>query len=366
MTINHHNYEEYFILYLDNELGIEDRRMVEIFVQHNPDLKEELDVLLQSRLIPDNSIIFEGKDELIKMAEGTGISMSNYEEWLVLYMDNELSPGQKVAVEKFVAQYPVAKAELDLFSKTKLQPEKEIAFPGKESLYKRTEKVRVIPLRWWRVAAAILILFISITAVVIMNNRKPSTPGKEVATNPNKEQKTNTENPVVNNKENKGQSTQPVITQNTRPPVVQRVKQSTASNVPKQNNVVAKQNESIIPPIKDERNKEAIVINHDKPSNNLPRSINLKVDTSSRNIAIVNTPDNLRSPKIKDDAVTKTDDGSSIKKAEPEFASFEEGNNKNTRGFFRKVVRLFTKTTKINPADDDDRVMIGGLAVKLK
>jgi hypothetical protein len=30
------------------------------------------------------------------------------------------------------------------------------------------------------------------------------------------------------------------------------------------------------------------------------------------------------------------------------------------------VTRLFEKTTKINPADDDDRVLIGALAVKLR
>jgi hypothetical protein len=45
MNINRHNYEEYFILYMDNELDSDDRRMVEAFVLQHPDLKEELDIL---------------------------------------------------------------------------------------------------------------------------------------------------------------------------------------------------------------------------------------------------------------------------------------------------------------------------------
>ena len=53
MNINHHNYEEYFILYMDNELGSDARRMVEAFVQQHPELKGELDLLLQYKLVPD-------------------------------------------------------------------------------------------------------------------------------------------------------------------------------------------------------------------------------------------------------------------------------------------------------------------------
>ena len=100
MNINHHNYEEYFILYMDNELSSDERRQVETFVQQHPDLKEELDLLLQYKLIPDTDIVFKGKKELmVPVAVGidgsTTISISNYEEWLILYMDNELSSEQK-------------------------------------------------------------------------------------------------------------------------------------------------------------------------------------------------------------------------------------------------------------------------------
>ncbi len=66
MNINRHNYEEYFILYMDNELSSDDRRKVELFVKENPDLQEELDLLMQTQLIPDNSFVFDGKEQLLK------------------------------------------------------------------------------------------------------------------------------------------------------------------------------------------------------------------------------------------------------------------------------------------------------------
>ena len=99
MNINRHNYEEFFILYMDNELCPEDRRMVETFVQQHPDLKEELDMLLQYKLVPDTDIRFEGKEELLKDNGHPPITQGNYDEWLSLYIDDELSAEQKTRVE---------------------------------------------------------------------------------------------------------------------------------------------------------------------------------------------------------------------------------------------------------------------------
>jgi hypothetical protein len=94
MNINRHNYEEYFILYMDNELDAEGRQAVEAFVQQHPDLKEELDTLLHYKLTPDTNIVFAGKEELLKENGHAIITRGNYEEWLTLYVDEELSAGQ--------------------------------------------------------------------------------------------------------------------------------------------------------------------------------------------------------------------------------------------------------------------------------
>src|SRR5689334_8821552 len=122
MTINRHNYEEFFILYLDNELSSGERRQLELFVQQHPDLGEELQMLQQTRLDVDTSIVFEKKEILMKSATQGFINSDNYEEYLVQYLDNELNDEQKAAVEIYANNNPAVKSELDLLLKTKLQP----------------------------------------------------------------------------------------------------------------------------------------------------------------------------------------------------------------------------------------------------
>jgi hypothetical protein len=42
------------------------------------------------------------------------------------------------------------------------------------------------------------------------------------------------------------------------------------------------------------------------------------------------------------------------------------GKKNKLRGFFRKVTRTFEKRTNIDPTDQDNRLLVGGLAIKLK
>ena len=176
MNINRHNYEEYFILYMDNELGSDERSMVEAFVLQHPDLKEELDLLLQYKLSPDTEITFPGKEELLKVNGETPVTITNYEEWMVLYIDDELTTDQRTELEKFLAVNPYIQKKLALLQRSKLQPE-QINFAGKESLYRREEKVKALPVRWLRIAAAaVLLLGIGITVAVFVN-KNPSGKG---------------------------------------------------------------------------------------------------------------------------------------------------------------------------------------------
>ena len=42
------------------------------------------------------------------------------------------------------------------------------------------------------------------------------------------------------------------------------------------------------------------------------------------------------------------------------------GKKSKLRGFFRKVTRTFEKRTNIDPTENDEKLLVGGLAIRLK
>jgi hypothetical protein len=62
------------------------------------------------------------------------INHDNYDTWLMLYLDNELTAAEREAVEAFAKANPAMQEELDGLRETMLQPETPVAMPGKERL----------------------------------------------------------------------------------------------------------------------------------------------------------------------------------------------------------------------------------------
>jgi hypothetical protein len=62
------NYETFFLLYLDDELNVAERKAVDDFVHANPSLQQELDILRQARVSPDQSIVYPDKQLLYREA----------------------------------------------------------------------------------------------------------------------------------------------------------------------------------------------------------------------------------------------------------------------------------------------------------
>ena len=165
MNINRHNYESYFLLYIDNELPVADRKAVDEFVQANPDLREELVMLQQSILQPGN-IVFEEKDSLLQY-ESLDISIR---EKLLLLLDNELSSSEKIELDALIDTDKKIEREWNLLQLAKLSPDGEVVFEDKGSLYRR-EAGRVVAFPWRRlVAAAVFIGFGIWGGLVYLNN----------------------------------------------------------------------------------------------------------------------------------------------------------------------------------------------------
>ncbi|MBL7749275.1 MAG: hypothetical protein JNM19_17685 [Chitinophagaceae bacterium] len=379
MSITRHNYEEYFILYMDNELGSEDRRMVELFLQNNPDLKEELDSLLQYKMEPDTAIVFDGKEELLKVNGETPISHYNYEEWFVLYTDNELTASQKNTVDQFIAANPALKKELDLLQKIRLQPE-PIEFKYKQSLYRKEEKVRAVPFIRWRSAAAILLFLIGLTTVIILNNKPAGIQKDGVAKANPGEQKNNTPGPGTSTvAENQVAATTNETTPVTNTKITDDNKQEAIPSLSKENNtpVAQKVNNNRVPeqnlpenspaPIK---NEVAITQDNIKPTNNLPQPLynpNINTNAVTNNAtAKVNIPDNATLQNALTNAVVTNNNTSPSGITDASFNDDGSGKKNKLRGFFRKVTRTFEKRTNIDPTDGEDRLLVAGLSIKMK
>ena len=375
MSITRHNYEEYFILYLDNELCSEDRRQVELFVKENPDLQEELNLLMLTQLTPDSSYVFTGKEQLLK-TPCISIDTSNYEEWLLSYADNELSAEQKIVVEKFIANHPAAKADLEFLQKTKLQPDPAIVFLNKEILYRKEEKIRIIGVRWRRVAAAAaLLLAVSATTLILLNNKKEN---GEIVSDKVEEKKTIQENPVVEQSNNETVVINPQVADNDRID-----KKTTEINNPiakKEKRVEQEKSTPYLLPEKIKQDKLVMADNKEKKNmNDLPQPTNnpyVNKSVEDNPIAMIDRPvkESLTN-SIETNSTSAVTPNSSRPLDNIRTASLTEsvdpvdgeqpGKKNKLRGFFRKVTRTFEKTTNIKATDDEDRLLLGGLAIKL-
>ena len=370
MKINRHNYEEYFILYADKELSSDDRRMVEEFVSLNPDLKDELEVYNNAILLPDTSVEFENKEEL-----------QHHDESLISYIDDELPVHERVQLEKLISTSPKLQQELELYRKTKLQPDTNIVFENKSVLYRSTERRRVISLTIirWSVAAAVL-LAIAITAVNIFN-RKPVETGVAVANPKNDNTVTTTPNPNSTTGNPSTEKKSDEIDKKDQQELIQKNNNS-------QNNiahVVTKaklvlRNEVKERQIQEKKNDNIVAANQQPGSNNLPKPLNnptinnskqssdpLAVNTNEKAQDGVTISDNNPYNNQKTGS-NQTNNADLVKETLPpgERIIEEGGQNKKSRGFFRKLTRVFEKNTGIKATDDEDKLHFAAFTVKLK
>ena len=161
MNITRQNYEEWLLLYVDNELSLAERIIVDDFLAANPDLQQELEMLQQSTLQPDEEIVFPGREFLLRNNNEFVITPANCEQYFVLYADDELSNQQKASVEDFVYHHPQFQAAFELIQQAKLTPDQSIVFPDKKLLYRSEKGRRVVMMRWYKIAAAaVLVLLI--------------------------------------------------------------------------------------------------------------------------------------------------------------------------------------------------------------
>jgi hypothetical protein len=159
MEININNYEEYVIDFIDGMLNEIDTANLLIFLDQNPVLKEEFEIIINSsKLIPLENNSFDSSSLL----KPTNINVNNYNEKLVALIENDLSQSEKEVLLSEIKRYPELKKAYELFLKTKLIPDSKILFKNKESLIKTPSRIITLLTKISGIAAlfiAIIILF---------------------------------------------------------------------------------------------------------------------------------------------------------------------------------------------------------------
>lgn len=351
MNINRNNYEEFFLLYVDNELSAADRKAVELFVQNNADLKAELQ-MLQQTVFNGDTVLFDDKESLLK-EEITALQQN-----LLLYMDNELTAEKKVEVEQLLKADTAASKELALLQQTKLQADTAIVFAAKKSLY-RKEGGRVIALPWRRIAAAAILLgFGTWATLTFVNTNRSAGNGNGNVANAGTATKSQTTEKVA-----------PANTLPQQPAVVKDANATVAKNdaaakPPMQKNVQMANTKSL-KSVPEKQDNNIVVVKDEikKPNNNLPQPVYNNFNKAESNPA---TDLNVTSKSATTENINSGLNTTVVETVKPDVvvngyalnANYTEDsdnnlspeNNKGKKsklgGFIRKVKRLVERNTE--------------------
>ncbi len=391
MQVNRHNYESFFLLYVDKELSAADRKAVDVFVKENPDLQMEL-ALLQKTIMSSDDIVLHKKDWLYMEED-----ISALQENLFLYADGELGTVDKKTVESLLNTNVTAKAEWSVLQQIKLQPDMAVVFEDKALLY-RKEGGRVVGFKWWRVAAAAILLGFGLwTGVSVYKNNftktnNPETVVKENKINPGQKKTAITvdpnqtiptaENTVAENSAvttNQQANTQTQSAEKTATPV-EKINNADNQNSVASNQKITLQNSN---PKKPDNNlpKPYFENINNKPSNETTASHvssenNNNVRVSGSNDAVVKINPKENKAFVADINNNKTDANlTAIQVVNTNTADNVEDNNnylnvdnsKEKRsalgGFLRKAKRVLERNTNVKTGEG---IKIAGFEIALK
>lgn len=368
MNINRHNYEEYFLLYVDNELDAAGRRSVENFLAENPDLAIELQMLQDTVLNDEPELTFVGKEALLK--NESCIDASNYEEMFLLYHDNELSLPQKEQVEQFVYRHPQFQQEFELINAAQLTPDTNLRFPDKSLLYRSEKERPVIMMRWWKIAAAaVVVLFLGVAGWYYRSGETSLDPS--LAGNG-----TSTKAPATDSNSQTAQKTE--LAQEKEYTEVPAVTTQPDNKLPHsiQQYTPPRKNEQLVAYTAPVKETEKII-----PENsNIPATENVKpIEPADRTTASVSTPEVKNTFKPQPTVIDGPVGGPEVEEEKGltsyavndgsiQVMNTSISNKTKMRGFFRKVSRVMEKATSIGPGENDNRkgIRIANFEIPLK
>jgi len=165
MKITRHNYETYLIDYLDGNLSSEIVQELLLFLEENPDIKNEFENIDQVSLAGE-AYKMPGKHNLKK----NETAIPEFDSRCIACLEGDLDASEKSAFEKEILQSEKNSNTFKLYSLAKLKPDHRIVFPDKESLKRQVKSYRKLLLYTSLSAAAGLLL---IAGFFALNNGQP-------------------------------------------------------------------------------------------------------------------------------------------------------------------------------------------------
>jgi hypothetical protein len=346
--ISRTNYEEHFLLYADNELSTVEKTAVEEFVKAHPDLQQELDLLMLTKL-PLETMSLEGKEGLL----AESMKLNSVDEKLLLYIDNELNKQERKAVEKKLKDDKSFQLQYADLLKTKPATPDKIVYPYKKELF-RYEVKKPFPVYWMRIAAAVVI--ISGISMFVLNNEQKT--DIVIAEGAKKIQPAEKIDDTIETK-----TTVAIKTENAKPEkpsVAKTVETKDAPQLVK--NPARKQEQSIkkqpvIPPLE----KEQEIIAKKEPQvqeeNNIVVNKKTELPSQTLNNTTV-TPPSIAS--LDNQATT-----SAVTAVQNDVAKIDNEKKSSLKGILRKATRFIERRTNISATNEDNELLIGAVALKL-
>lgn len=346
--ISRTNYEEYFLLYADNELTQSERFQVEQFISANPDLQPELELFLSTKL-PIERVNLENKESLL----AESMKLNAIDEALLLYLDNELNETEKIQVEEKLKSDKAYQLQYKSLLKTKSDRLDIITYPYKKELYHHEEKRR-ISIYWMRIAVAVIVL-LGMGIFVFTYQQKQDASVAYDLTKKEQEKKATPVKPAKTDVAIDSKTTKEV-----QPTVIKTGETDDVPNVVRNIEKKPKQKEikkQIIPPV--EMEHEMVVRKEEKEPEQTDIVVNNKKEILPQQT--INNPDvTLPSITSLNDHTTKA-----ITAVQTDVVKTDNEKKSTLKGFLRKATRFIERRTNISTTNENDELLIGAVSLKL-
>lgn len=163
MDINRKNYHSFVLDHLDGSLSADQEKALWLFLENNPDIREEV-IGLEGASLKGAPATMPSHDKAalqglgLEHCPGDSITEDNCHAWFIASVEGTLLPEQQEGLNAFLRRHPNMKREYALYGKTRLSPPHHISYPHKRTLKRVVVPVYVRRMVYYGAAAAIAFL----------------------------------------------------------------------------------------------------------------------------------------------------------------------------------------------------------------